>query len=308
MRIAALDLGTNSFLCLIGEGDSSGLKKVLADHMEIVRLGQEVNQTGKFHVEALVRARNCLERFAVEIKKHNVDKIQAVATSAARDVSNKDELFKIGRDLGIPISIIAGPDEARISYAGATWGHLGHNETTCVVDVGGGSTEYIVGCNDLMKFGQSLNIGGVRLTEKFISIQPIIEEEDSKLQLFIKEQLSQLNVQLEINSAKKIIAVAGTPTALASIELGGFDEEKVDGYFVSLERLLYWKKEFKNSSVEEIKTKYALGGRADIIYAGISILIQSVQLIGLPGIFVSTKGVRYGVAQEMLSNSSSFQS
>lgn len=301
MKIAALDLGTNSFLCLIGRGDKNGLHEVIADHMEVVRLGQEVNQTRRFHPDALIRAKACLERFKVEINKHQVEKIHAVATSAARDVSNGEELFRIGKDLGIPISIIDGKDEARISYAGATWGHQSLDENLLVIDVGGGSTEYIVGRNGQILFGHSLNIGGVRLTEKYISKQPVTLSDKSAMMEFVATQVESILPMLTINKVDKALAVAGTPTALAAIEIGIFDEKKVDGYFISLDRLRHWQKEFEITTIEYKKEKYGLGGRADIIFAGISILIHSLEVLNLPGMYVSTKGVRYGVAQEICS-------
>ena len=309
MKVAALDLGTNSFLCLIGEGSPhQGLTQIIADHMEVVRLGQGVQQTGVFHAEALVRAQACLERFAAEIKKHDVDVIQAVATSAARDVSNGDLLFKMGKSLGIPIAIIDGSIEAKVSYQGAIWGHQSQQESVCVIDVGGGSTEYIVGKSAEIQFAKSLNIGGVRLTERFIQHQPVPPLDQEALIEFVRAEISKIIASLKALSPQKIVAVAGTPTSLAAIEVGGFDEKKVDGYFLSLERMQKWQKEFAATSIEEKKEKYKLGGRADIIFAGISILIESTQQLGLKGIHVSTKGVRYGVAEEVLRNPTVFQS
>ena len=309
MKVAALDLGTNSFLCLIGEGNSSqGLTHVIADHMEVVRLGQDVQQAGVFHVEALARAQACLERFATEIKRHQVHVVQAVATSAARDVSNGELLFKMGQSLNIPIAIIDGSLEAKVSYQGAVWGHQSKQESVCVIDVGGGSTEYIVGQGAEIQFAKSLNIGGVRLTERFINNQPISQFEQSAVKEFVQAEISKVMSSLRALNPQKIIAVAGTPTSLAAIELGGFDEKKVDGFFLSLERMIEWQKEFAATSVEEKKEKYKLGGRADIIFAGITILIESAQQLGLKGIHVSTKGVRYGVAEEVLRNPAVFQS
>ncbi len=122
MKVAALDLGTNTFLCLIAEGSRNGISKVHKDLAQVVRLGQGVDKTGEFHPDALVRARQCLSEFKKEIDKHNVDRILAMATSAARDAKNGQELFRIGEDLGIPIEIIPGEDEARITYQGATAG------------------------------------------------------------------------------------------------------------------------------------------------------------------------------------------
>lgn len=299
MKVAALDLGTNTFLCLIAEGDKNGITKIHKDLSQVVRLGQGIDQTGQFHPDALQRANQCLTEFKKEIDVQKVDAILAMATSAARDASNGQDLFKIGNDLNIPIKIIPGEDEARITYQGATVG-IDKTKHTLVVDIGGGSTELILGQGDTILFGESINIGGVRLTEKFITQQPVAEYEKKQLESYISDQLKDVLQILRNKTVDQIIAVAGTPTSLVAIEIGGFVESKVDGYFLSKERLSFWVNEFAKTTVEEKKQKYNLGGRADIIYAGTSVLLAILQALGLPGITVSTKGVRYGVALEML--------
>lgn len=300
MKVAALDLGTNTFLCLIAEGTKSGITKVHKDLMQVVRLGQDIDKAGEFHPDALKRARQCLLEFKKEIEAQKVDAVLAMATSAARDARNGQELFKIGEELNIPIQIIPGEDEARITYQGATAGLVDQSKTSLIVDIGGGSTELIYGQGEKIFFGESLNIGGVRLTEKFISAQPVPENERIILQEYIQAQLEDVLSYLKNKTVDQIITVAGTPTSLVAIEIGGFDEKKVDGFFLKKERLAYWVNEFANTSVEEKKTRYGLGGRADIIYAGASILLIVIESLNLPGMIVSTKGVRYGVALEML--------
>ncbi|NUN04293.1 MAG: Ppx/GppA family phosphatase [Bdellovibrio sp.] len=300
MKVAALDLGTNTFLCLIAEGTEKGITKVHKDLVQVVRLGQGVGQTGEFHPDALVRARKCLTEFKKEIDAQKVDKIFAMATSAARDAKNGAELFKIGKDLGIPIEIIPGEDEARITYQGATAAGIDTNKISLVLDVGGGSTEYIVGQDSKILFGESLNIGAVRLTEKHIHTQPVSSEQVLSLNEHIKKEIQTILPEIQKHQVEQIIAVAGTPTSIVAIEVGGFDEQKVDGYFLSRERLIHWVKEFANTTVEQKKEKYQLGGRADIIFVGASILLATLEALNLPGMIVSTKGVRYGVALEIL--------
>lgn len=299
-KIAALDLGTNTFLCLIAEGDRSGIKKVYKDLVQVVRLGQGVDKTGEFHPDALIRARACLAEFKKEIDVQKVDAILAMATSAARDAKNGKELFKIGADLGIPIEIIPGEDEARITYQGATAGVVDSSKKSLIIDVGGGSTELIVGQGKEILFGESLNIGAVRLTERFVTAQPVSQKEQMALQEFIQQQVRTVLPELKKNKIDQVIAVAGTPTAIVAAEIGGFDEKKVDGYKLSAAKLLAWAQEFANTTVEFKKEKYQLGGRADIIFAGSSILYSVLNELELDHLIVSTKGVRYGVALEML--------
>ncbi|MFM6930035.1 MAG: Ppx/GppA family phosphatase, partial [Bdellovibrio sp.] len=151
-------------------------------------------------------------------------------------------------------------------------------------------------------FGESLNIGAVRLTERFITQQPISQTEQENLKKYVTEQVQLILPQIQIHKPTQILAVAGTPTSIVAAEVGGFDEKKVDGYFLTTERLKYWVNTFAQTSVEEKRTKFQLGGRADIIFAGASILLKIVESLDMDGIRVSTKGVRYGVALEMLRN------
>lgn len=167
MKVAALDLGTNSFLCLIAEVDQNKIKSIVSDQVEVVRLGQEVQQTKRFHPEALERAEKCLQNFRRTIDLHKPEKILAMATSAARDVSNAEELFYIGKKLMIPIEIIPGNKEAEITFFGSISGESIGSQETAVIDIGGGSTEIILGSEKEIHFSKSVNIGAVRLTRCF---------------------------------------------------------------------------------------------------------------------------------------------
>ncbi|MBS1969133.1 MAG: Ppx/GppA family phosphatase [Bdellovibrionales bacterium] len=302
MKVAALDLGTNTFLCLIVEGDKSGIKRVLSDQAKVVRLGQGVDRTGAFHPEALARAKTCLTEFKKEIDRHGVDRILAMATSAARDASNGKELFKIGEDLGIPIEIIPGADEARITFAGATEGSIQGKENCVVIDVGGGSTEFIVGNTDTLHFSKSLNIGCVRMTEKYITAQPLSQKERLFVEEAVGEQLRTIMPEIKKYPAEEILAVAGTPSALAVAELGGkFDPDKVHGFILDQDKLKKWCDTLANTTIQEKIDKYKIeAGRADVLFVGATILHQFLLQLNKPSMKVSIKGVRYGVALEAL--------
>lgn len=302
MKAAALDLGTNTFLCLIVEGDKSGIQKIIRDEVEVVRLGQEVDRTGEFHPDALTRATDCLRRFRKMIDEIGVDRILGVATSAARDVKNGSELFRIAYEMDLPLEIISGDEEARTSYAGVC-ATMSDDLHRLVVDIGGGSTELILGRGRNLLFSRSVDMGAVRLTERLISTQPVPQSDRKRLEEYIQDQLAPVVREISAHPVNEILAVAGTPTAIAAIELGGFDPAKVDGYFISKEKLKTWCDEFAGSTVQAKKEKYGLGGRADIIYVGASILLAVVEALKQPGFKVSVKGLRYGVALDLLSRS-----
>ena len=300
MKVAALDLGSNTFLCLIAEVTVSGIAKVYSDHAEVVRLGQGLINSKNFHPEALKRADECLKKFSKIIEEQKPEKILAMATSAARDAINKEELFLIAKKYKIPIEIIAGESEAAITYQGAVSGLKNYSENLMVLDVGGGSTEFIFGRGKNLIKGKSYDIGCVRLTEKFITQQPTPEKE---IQLIIGA------VDIEIKKARaimpkkfslnRIVAVAGTPTSLAAAELGFFDTTKIDGYELTRTSLERWLVLLSTASVAEKIKMGVPEGRADVILVGVVILIRTLHLFGLNELMVSTRGVRYGVALEL---------
>lgn len=300
MKVAAIDLGTNSFLCLIAEIESGKITKIYSDQVKVVRLGQGVNQTKRFHPDALQRARECLASFAAEIKKQNPDRVLAMATSAARDVTNSEELFKIGKDCGIPIQIIPGGKEAEITFSGATSALPRDGKNRLVIDVGGGSTEFILGRDHGLIESKSVDIGCVRLTEALITAQPTAEDELEVVIQTIKDRTKDIFSRLRANKIDEVIAVAGTPSAIAAIELGGFDANKVDGYLLSRQSLQQWVGKLAKLSVEEKMNLYNLErGRADVILVGTTILWVSLEQLNLQKLMVSTKGVRFGVALEL---------
>ena len=297
MKLASLDLGSNTFLCLVSEIENQKVTKIYSDEVEMVRLGQGLSASKKFHPDALIRAKNTLTNFRKTLDREKPQAILAMATSAARDAENKEELFKICKDLNIPLEIIPGEKEAEITYRGAVSG-LKTAGSRLVVDIGGGSTEFIFGEDQKILAGKSLDIGCVRLTEKFISVQPTPQAEIDKLQNFICEQLQQI-IKLAPQMPKEILAVAGTPTTIAQVELGGFDAAKIDGYVLTEQGLETWLKKLTGLSVAE---KIALGypeGRADVIIVGVITLLETLKAFNLKELTVSTRGVRYGVALEL---------
>jgi exopolyphosphatase/guanosine-5'-triphosphate,3'-diphosphate pyrophosphatase len=304
MKVAALDLGSNTFLCLIAEvkhfDGGAALEKVYFDTVEVVRLGQGLEQSKSFHPEALHRADACLKKFAKIIEEHKPEKILAMATSAARDATNKQELFNIARKHNIPLEIIAGEKEASITYQGAVSGFKSSGQNLMIVDIGGGSTEYIFGKDQVLMAAESFNIGCVRLTEKFISSHPTANEEVEKVIQFVDESIIKArDLMPQGFMVDQILAVAGTPTSLVAAQLGAFEVSRIDGAILTKEGLESWLSQLKNATVEE-KVKMGIpSGRADVILVGVIILLRTLDLFGLKQMMVSTRGVRYGIALEV---------
>lgn len=302
MKIASLDLGSNSFLCLLCEADQNGIHKIHKDMVEIVRLGQDVNKTGRLHPEALVRAKKCLENFKKEMDAFQPEKILAFATSAARDAQNQNEFFKIGSDLGIPIQIISGNKEAEVTYKGVFWGNqkTDLNAKNLLIDIGGGSTEIILGQNNKLLDSMSINMGAVRMTEKWITKYPILPQELDQLKQDIVLKIGHNLEKIRSLNPSQVYAVAGTPTTLAAAEFKGqFSVENIEGFELSIERLTKWEKDLSASNIDRIINDLHIPkGRADIIISGVVILKTLLESLGKKSVLVSTQGVRFGIVAD----------
>lgn len=296
MRVAALDLGSNTFLLMIADMDGELIRKVILDETRVTRLGQGIHEARAFHPEALARAEAALKEFSELIKKYACEKVVAVATSAARDASNGTMLLEVGLRYGIPIQIISGDQEAEITYDGAT-ADLSADAPAQVIDVGGGSTE-VIGRTDGRFHGCSIDIGSVRLTEMFLPQHPCPADDVEKLKAYIDEKLKEKRHELP-NSHQRIIAVAGTPTALVGLELqSDFDELKIHKYELTTRKIWAWRDKLAALSIAE---RQQLPGmqpkRADVLVAGATILAATAEALGGDRVIVSTRGVRYGVAR-----------
>ncbi len=297
MKVAALDLGSNTFLCLIADVIDRKITRIHEDVIEVVRLGQDVDKTKRLHTEALARADVCLKKFKKVIEFHKPDFVLAMATSAARDSENRDQLFNIGKNYGIPIEIIPGSEEANITFQGAMSGN-DFTGRSLVVDIGGGSTEFIIGSSDRIEISKSLNLGCVRLTERFITAQPTPPEQMSQAENYITSQFAELDsfVSFQVDS---VLAVAGTPVALAAAQIGRYDATEIDGFLLTKVMLLRWKDQLQAATYEE-KIKLGIpAGRADVILIGVLILLQTLEKFNKKQILVSTRGVRHGIALEI---------
>lgn len=305
IKFAALDLGSNSFLCLIGEGTQAGITRIISDSLEMVRLGEGLSTNRKFSRAALDRADLALRKFHQLIKAENPDKILAMATAAARDAENKDELFRLCEKYQIPLQIIEGEKEAEITYGGAQCfvADLGDDLKNIqghhiVVDIGGRSTEIIYGEGQNVKSAKSYGIGAVSLTEAFLKA-PVAAGRLLEAENFVRGKLQEYRLQAPKSFVLK--AVAGTATTLAEISIGKFELKAIENMTLQKVQLDHWIKDFSRKTPDEIAANYKIPQkRADVILAGVLILIEVMSFLDCDELKVSTKGVRYGIALEML--------
>jgi exopolyphosphatase/guanosine-5'-triphosphate,3'-diphosphate pyrophosphatase len=278
-RVAAIDCGTNSIRLLIADITGDSFQEITRE-MEIVRLGQGVDATGKFDPEAIERTLAATKKYAEIIASKGVEKIRFCATSATRDASNRDLFIDGVRDiLGIEPEVIPGTEEAELSFIGATKA-LTHTESPyLVVDIGGGSTEFVLGDTEV-KYAKSVNIGCVRMSERHLNKAPQDPIAVQKAIQDIDDAIAEAAYIVPIKEAKTLIAVAGTATTVAAAALG---LSEYDRYSIHLSRIPAAKvfevaQMFSLMSRAEIAALgYMHPGRVDVIAAG-SLVLARVML------------------------------
>lgn len=233
--VGAVDCGTNSIRLLVARPDDTGRLVDLHREMRVVRLGQGVDATGRFAGEAIERTRSALADYATTMSALGVERVRMVATSATRDAANRDEFFDMAAELlgavvpGARAEVITGDEEARLSFAGAV-GELDPARGPFVVtDLGGGSTEVVVGDADGVHAAHSADIGCVRLTERCLPSDPPTESEIAAAREFARARLAPAFDAVAVDGVHSWVGVAGTMTTLAAVGAGlaDYDPEAI---------------------------------------------------------------------------------
>jgi exopolyphosphatase/guanosine-5'-triphosphate,3'-diphosphate pyrophosphatase len=303
--VAAVDCGTNSLRLLIADLDADGNLVERERRTEIVRLGQGVDATGEFHPDALRRTFAVVEAYAERIEAAGVpvDRIHFVATSAARDARNREEFFTGVLDrLGVMPDVISGDREARLSFAGALSGVRVTAEPVLVMDIGGGSTELIVGSAvGTMASAVSLDIGSVRMTERFLKAGPPTPAAVAAATAYIDDLLDRSGI--DFSSIQTWIGVAGTATTLGGVQLGlpQYDRARVHGLLLSADQVAALLERLRSMTIEEIRALPSMHpGRADVVTGGALIASRVGVRTAAPGMVVSETDILDGIALEVL--------
>jgi exopolyphosphatase/guanosine-5'-triphosphate,3'-diphosphate pyrophosphatase len=302
MRVAAIDCGTNSIRLLIADIDGGNFREITRE-MEVVRLGQGVDKTGAFHPDAIARTLSAVDKYATEIAKRGVEKIRFCATSATRDATNR-ALFIDGvkERLGIEPEVIAGEVEAALSFQGATKDFDKSQGPFLVIDIGGGSTEFVFG-TDSVEAARSMNIGCVRMSERhFTGDQPDPGQIASAIE-DIDEAIRQAAKSVPISQAKTVIMVAGTATtiAAAALDLPAYDRYAIHLARISAERVHQISTEFLRETREERAAHgYMHPGRVDVIGAGSLVLDRIMLATGASEFVASESDILDGMAWSLV--------
>lgn len=301
MKVAAIDIGSNTILMQIVEKNKQNKIEIIADFQRFARLAKNLKLTGKISEDSIIKAEKIMVVFSQICKEFEVDIITAVATSAVREAVNSLQVVqKLETSFNtyysqfnpLKIKIISGNEEAELSYKGACL----DAQLSTIIDIGGGSTEIITGQNGSIVDKISIPIGVVKLTEDLNITQPVINYKASRVREHIRHQLAVVNKN---NHKGKVIAVSGTPTALVSIHLNlnEYNVAKINNFNFTRESFHKVVLNVLNLELDTLINKYGMEKyRADVLSSGALMLDEIMEYLDTYNFIVSTNGLRYGLA------------
>ena len=303
--IAAIDIGTNSLHMVVVKIEATLPSfTIIAREKETVRLGDRNLITGELKPEVMMKAIACLGRFKTLADSLGTNSIVAVATSAVRESPNgKDFLHQVETEVGLSVDLISGPEEARRIYLGVLSGMEFNNKPHIIIDIGGGSTELILGDSEEPRSLTSTKIGAVRLTGELIASDPISETEFKYLQAYargmLERSVEEVQGKLKIGDSPQLIGTSGTIETIATIharEKLGLVPSTLNGYQFSLQDLRTWVNRLrKMTNVERATVPGMPEKRSEVILSGAVILQEAMTLLGVQSVTVCERSLREGV-------------
>jgi exopolyphosphatase/guanosine-5'-triphosphate,3'-diphosphate pyrophosphatase len=307
-RLAAVDVGTNSVRLLVadveGHDPADARIHIVDRRMRITRLGQSVNATRRLQSDAVERTVAVLREYRAAMDEHGVTAVRATATSAARDATNRDDFFGHAADaLGAELELLSGEEEARLSFLGATAELTDEPAPYLVVDIGGGSTEFVLGTSKPEGL-ISVDIGCVRVTEQFLASDPPAPEELSAAVSVVRDHLADVARELPgISEAQTLVGLAGTITTVAAVEQGlpEYDRERIHHFRLS------------KAAAEDVFRTLALepadvrrhnpgleAGRVDVIVGGAIVLVSILRAFAFDEVLVSEADILDGLVRSQV--------
>jgi exopolyphosphatase/guanosine-5'-triphosphate,3'-diphosphate pyrophosphatase len=300
VKVASIDIGTNTILLLIAKVEGGKIHP-LREIETVARLGEGLQKNGILLKEAMDRGIQTLAQYLKWSQEMGVQEIFAAGTSALREAKNSEDFLGLAKGkLGLSIEVISGEEEAQLSFLAVAKDLQETEKPILVVDIGGGSTEFILGKGDQIGQWISLPLGSVRFTEAFLRSDPVQEEEWEEIERKIRELL--VNVPHPQETAS-MVAVGGTATTLASVEQGldDFVAGKIHRFVLRREVLKNQLLIYRSKTIEERKKIPGLpSARADVILAGGAILYLAMEELQCPTVLISCHGVRYGLLYKKL--------
>ncbi len=304
MKLAGIDLGTNSALLLVAQAEGERVVPLLEEERE-VRIGEGLNEMGRLNSNAMERALRALSEFKEKAQGLGAGRISLAGTSALREAENGEEFVGLLRErLKMELSILSPQEEAELSFRGGLYGLERYGPQVLMADIGGGSTELIMGDGERIKGWQSLPLGAVRLSEGFVHSDPISQDDLHRLKEEICREFQ--GMDLAISKREMLVGVGGTITTLAAMDMAmaDYDPVRVHGYGLRISPVSALFGRLKASTLPQRRKMKGLSPRrAEIILAGTAICLHLMEITSQREILVSSRGLRWGLVLREVSNS-----
>jgi exopolyphosphatase/guanosine-5'-triphosphate,3'-diphosphate pyrophosphatase len=301
---AAIDIGTNTLRLLVAETVGPDDYTVLHEEQQITRLGEELRSTGLLQDAPQRRSLTVLRTFAEVTRRFKADQVAAICTSAVREARNGEAFVaEVGREAGLALRVIDGEEEARLTLLGVRHGLRLGSRRVLAIDIGGGSTEYVLARGEVIEGIVSTGLGVVKLTEQYLVSDPPTVGELRKLEDTVGTRVDRLRLELPRLEDTQLVGTAGTVTTLAAIDLAlvTYDRQRVQGHRLSLARVRELLDRLTPLPLQERRGVPGLeSGRADIILAGAAILAVSMERLGYHELRVSNDGLREGILLDLI--------
>jgi exopolyphosphatase / guanosine-5'-triphosphate,3'-diphosphate pyrophosphatase len=306
MRVATIDIGTNTVLLLVAEHGDDGTLTAVEEHATITRLGQGVDKTRTLAPEAIARTNTALDAYADVVKRLGAERVAVVGTSAMRDAGGGDAVrAHVGARFGVEARTISGDEEARLTFRGALSGLPARpgEDAVAVFDIGGGSTEVVHGnrATRAITWAHSFDVGSVRMTERHVRCDPPTKEEREAIFMASREAFASVP---PLSTSAPPVGIAGTVTTLAavSLKMTTYEGARVHGLTLPVTELERVVDELARVTLDERRTIAGLEPkRADVIIAGGLVALAYLAHVGAREMMISDRGVRWGLAEELAS-------
>jgi exopolyphosphatase / guanosine-5'-triphosphate,3'-diphosphate pyrophosphatase len=297
MRVAAIDIGTNSVRLLISDANGRELERA----MRITRLGQGVDVSGELRADAIARTVEVLATYGAAIQAHGVQRVRAVATSAARDARNSQTFFEAAeRAIGVRPELLSGEEEALLSFRGATAGLAPSDGPFLVIDIGGGSTEFVLGQHQPEAL-ISVQMGCVRMAERYLKSDPPTPEQLDACITDVRRELERVRERIDVKRARRVIGLAGTVTAIAALQLGldHYDARRTHHSLLSRAGVEAALALLSSANLEARRGLLAEPKRAEVIVGGAAVLITIMREFAIGELLVSEHDILDGLAASL---------
>ena len=297
MRYAVFDLGSNSIKFLVAETREARVH-VVYEKSITTRLAEHLIDTCELRPEAIARTLAALSELRAKATELGVEQFRAVATSAVRDSRNRRAFLKAAREiLGFPVRLLSGSEEAETIFAGVTADPHWRGKDIFILDIGGGSAEWVQGRHGKMEKRISLPLGAVRLRERFLHEYPVAPDTAGLLVESLRTQIAHPLSHYHVGS-RRLIGTGGTITSLAAIKknLAEFDPRKIDHASLTIDQIRGLMGRFTGLTLDELRAIDGLHAkRADLIIPGTAVVLATMEHLGVKRLHVSVRGLRYGV-------------